>query len=45
MDRLIALKIEQRRKEHQWSKNLPQQTIREMAERDVRQGLPRAYRA
>lgn len=35
MERLVAEKTKERRKE-QWCKNLPPQTIREIAERDVR---------
>ena len=34
MERFITLHIDRRRKE-QWAKNLPPQTIREIAERDV----------
>jgi len=38
MERLVALKVDQRRKDS-WSKNLPPQTLREIAEREVRQAI------
>src|SRR5262249_2571851 len=38
VERLITLHLERRRKDH-WSRNLPLQTLRDIADRDMRQAI------